>query len=103
FEPESGQWRHRARPLRPAARLADIRYEEGRMVFGSFHLTEPESALAGYLDEARRIFAEAPAAPAVEADPLPAELEELRWFPLPHEISAELRGAAAPHTQPLLR
>lgn len=103
FEPESGQWRHRARPLRPAARLADIRYEEGRMVFGSFHLTEPESALAGYLDEARRIFAEAPAAPAVEPDPLPAELEELRWFPLPHEISAELRGAAAPHTQPLLR
>ncbi len=103
FEPTSGQWRHRQRPPQPAARLADIRYEEGCMRYGSFHLTEPESALADYLEEARRIFDQAATAPAVQPEPLPEELEALRWFPLPHEISAELSGAESPHTHSTLR
>lgn len=103
FEPATGQWRHRQRPLRPTARLADIRYLDGDLVYRSRRLTEPESALGGYLEEARRILAAAGVAPAVEPEPLPAELEELRWFPLPHEVSAELAGAEAPHTHPTLR
>jgi selenocysteine lyase/cysteine desulfurase len=103
FDAATGQWRHRQRPPLPTARLADIRYEAGRMVYASEHLTEPEAALAGYLDEARRIFAAAASAPTVEPEPLPEEVEALRWFPLPHEASAELRGAESPHTHPTLR
>ncbi|MBZ0090383.1 MAG: aminotransferase class V-fold PLP-dependent enzyme [Thermoanaerobaculia bacterium] len=103
FEPASGQWRHRQRPPQPAARLTDIRYEEGRMRYASSHLTEPESALADYLEEARRICSQAASAPAVPPEALPDEVEALRWFPLPHEISAELSGAEAPHTHSTLR
>ncbi len=106
FDATSGQWRHRQRPLRPAARLGDIRYDLGRMDYRSIHLTEPESALAGYLEEARRILAAATAAPADGdgvIEPLPEELEALRWFPLPHEAAAELAGAGGPATHSILR
>ncbi len=98
FDPATGQWRHRQRPVVPAARLADIRYDGGRMQYRSRHLTEPESALAGYLAEADRIFAEASESDRPEREDLPAEMEELRWFPLPHEAAGELAGAAPPRT-----
>ncbi len=98
FEPESGRWRHRQRPVVPASRLADIRYEGGRMRYLTRHLIEPESALGGYLEEADRIFAEAARCAEVPLEELPAEMEELRWFPLPHEIARELVGAAGPRT-----
>lgn len=50
--------------------------------------TESEAALAGYLDEARKIIERAEAAedtPAA-AGPLTGEAESLRWFPLPGEF-----------------
>ena len=37
-------------------RLADVSYRSGKMEYRSRHATEPEDALPGYLDEARRII-----------------------------------------------
>ncbi|MBP8810248.1 MAG: aminotransferase class V-fold PLP-dependent enzyme [Kofleriaceae bacterium] len=95
FCPETGMWRHRRAGAEATMRLADVTYRTGHMEFRSRHATEPESALAGYLDEARRLAAGvdlSPAtAPCTEADRT-ADFEALRWFPLPTEVAAELAG-----------
>jgi len=91
FDPESGIWRHRN--LRPGStlRLGDICYSSGRMQYRSSHITEPESALAEYMAEARRIIElmKKLAASGQEKESAPptleGELERLRWFPLPGE------------------
>ena len=67
-------------------RLADVRFaEDGALVYPHTRETASEAALAGYLDEARRLFAERATAEPAEDDPtgLSAEFEELRWFELP--------------------
>ena len=59
-------------------------------MYRSRRLTEPENALCGYLEEARRLVVEAERRHRLSPDPQPlsAELESLRWFPLPHEVKA---------------
>jgi selenocysteine lyase/cysteine desulfurase len=102
FCPRSGQWRHRAGRPEPVMRLHDVDYSSGRMEFRSRHATEPASALASYLAEARAILGrrvtDASAEPAMTPD-----FEHLRWFPLPGEAAAQLRGEemACPTHQPL--
>jgi len=85
FSVESGLWRHRDHQLGREFGLDDLSFESGRLEYRSHQLTEPESALARYLDDARRIVAEAEAefGGAKESAVLPEELERLRWFPLP--------------------
>ena len=84
FDPVTGLWHHRRGPVEPPFRLGDLRYDPGT---GELRLPDlphdraPESALAGYLDEACRILAA-----AGEADDdgrLGADFEQLRWFELP--------------------
>jgi len=95
FAPETGLWHHAGGVPEATMRLADVTYRAGKMEYRSRHATEPESALAGYLDDARRLFAGAvvgerrkPAAhPALTRD-----FEQLRWFWLPREIAEELEG-----------
>lgn len=100
FCPETGLWRHRRGRPDATMRLADVTYRTGRMEFRSRHATEPESALAGYLDEARRLVAAVGAGAAAAAECTDAErtadFEALRWFPLPTEVAAELAGAPVP-------
>lgn len=100
FCPETGLWRHRRGRPDATMRLADVTYRTGRMEFRSRHATEPESALAGYLDDARRLVAAVGAGAAAVAECTDAErttdFEALRWFPLPTEVAAELAGAPAP-------
>lgn len=98
FDPDSGQWRHRAGRHTPALRLTDVGYQAGKMEYRSRRWTEPEHALAGYLEQARRIVDEAVANPAVglEDPALSSDFEHLRWFPLPSEIAAELAGQELP-------
>jgi selenocysteine lyase/cysteine desulfurase len=96
FEPLTGMWRHRrGRPLPPMS-LRDVSYRSGKMEYRSRHATEPEDALPGYLDDARRILAEASQsvaiAAAIEDPPLSPDFEHLRWFALPSEVLAELQG-----------
>jgi len=101
FCDKTGLWRHRGGHPDAAMHLTDVTYRSGKMEFRSRHATEPEGALAGYLDDAHRIVADAVAGrralagPAVVDDVAPGDdFEELRWFPLPAEVAAELAGAA---------
>jgi len=88
FDPASGLWRHRLGPVEPPLRLFDVTYDPrtGRMRYPARHATAPESALDGYLDEARRLFDAHEDCPVDEADPsvrVSADFEHLRWFELP--------------------
>ena len=85
FDPRSGLWTHQGGVPEPPLTLHDFDFVEGSMP--AHRHTAPESALPGYLEEARRIFgADRPAGPAVE---LSADFEHLRWFWLPHEITPQ--------------
>ena len=89
FEPVTGLWRHAAGTAEAPMSLRDVRWTDGRMTWPSHRRTEPESALAGYLAEARRLLADPPP-PAVAPEPLVVDddFETLRWFPLPSEVAA---------------
>ncbi|HST66676.1 MAG TPA: aminotransferase class V-fold PLP-dependent enzyme [Mycobacteriales bacterium] len=89
FDPDSGLWTHRRAAAEPPLRLADVTYDaDGRMRYPRHDDRAPDSALAGYLAEARAVLArEDPAGedPAL-TDPGPlvsADFEHLRWFELP--------------------
>jgi len=82
FDAQTGLWHHRGGPLEPPLRLSDISYADGAMSYPHHETTAEASVLATYLDEARRIFAAAPAelAPAASVD---VDFDDLRWFALP--------------------
>jgi hypothetical protein len=95
FDPDTGEWRHRAQRGHGVHRLTDVSYRSGRLEFRSRHASEPEAALPGYLDDARQIIAATAAEYAgleLAEQPMTQDFEELRWFPLPAEVLAELRG-----------
>jgi len=85
FSVDSGLWRHHGHQLTREFGLDDLRFDSGGLEYRSRLLTEPEDALAGYLEHARRIIAEAEAEFSGEGESatLPEGLERLRWFPLP--------------------
>jgi selenocysteine lyase/cysteine desulfurase len=89
FEPSTGLWRHAGGTAEPPMSLRDVRFDDGGMTWPSHRRTAPESELAGYLTEARRLLAD-PAPPALppEAPVVDADFETLRWFPLPAEAVA---------------
>ena len=92
FDPATGMWRHSAGSPEAPLSLHDIRYEAGGLSYPAHRHREPESRLAGYLDEAARIFEDPVAAlgPAPEPELLAVgtDFESLRWFWLPDEIRA---------------
>jgi selenocysteine lyase/cysteine desulfurase len=96
FEAATGLWQHvRGRGEAPMS-LHDIDYSRGQMRYALKIQREPESALGGYLREARAILAEQPDDRPVPLHHLAREVEELRWFWLPEEIAA----AAVPGSVP---
>lgn len=101
FDPDTGQWRHRAGRASPALRLTDVGYQAGKMEYRSRRWTEPEHALSGYLEQARQIVDRAVAEPTLglEETGLSSDFEHLRWFPLPSEIAAELAGGELPERE----
>jgi selenocysteine lyase/cysteine desulfurase/CRP-like cAMP-binding protein len=89
FDPRSGLWRHRDDHSSP--RVSMDLFE--RVVAGENpggYSTLDESALDDQLDAGRKRLYEAMAGPLpdIAVPDLPAEFEELRWFPMPHEIAA---------------
>ncbi len=96
FCPRSGLWRHRGGTIEPTTSLSDISYAEGTMEYASRHQREPERALERYLAEAHELVARLEAdpqrLPEVSQPSLDREFERLRWFPLPAEVLAQLRG-----------
>ncbi len=93
FDIDTGVWRHRDHELRAEFGLDDLSFRSGQLEYRGRHLSEPESALGEYLEQARRIVAEAEAEFGCDAGTteLPEELERLRWFPLPCGPSIETR------------
>jgi hypothetical protein len=90
FNPATGLWRHRAGLVEPPLRLSQLRYDaDGQMRWPSRHERAPESALAGYLAEARELFAKLADQPVddhagrAQVSRVSAGFEELRWFELP--------------------
>ncbi|MBA2768057.1 MAG: aminotransferase class V-fold PLP-dependent enzyme [Sporichthyaceae bacterium] len=90
FDPATGLWRHRAGPVEPPLRLDQVGYDPltGTMTYPRHDEPVPESALPGYLDEARRIVASAASTSGacdepVASDVVSADFEHLRWFELP--------------------
>jgi len=101
FDAAGGLWRHRDGPPEPPLSLADISYEGGRMTYQSHRHRAPESDLAGYLDEARGLLAQAP----VETDgdarsEVGPDFEDLRWFWLPEEVAAATGWTLATEPHP---
>ena len=85
FDPLTGLWRHRDGPVEPPLRLTALSYDgsTGKLVIPELpHDRAPESALAGYLDEARGILADANGSADADAW-VSADFEHLRWFELP--------------------
>jgi selenocysteine lyase/cysteine desulfurase len=106
FNPDTGIWKHRNAVGSQVLKLGDISYRAGKLEYRSRHATEPEWALPGYVEDARKIIAAAVAEyPGIEAQ-VPrhtSDFEELRWFPLPVEVLAELRGVDSSGPIQLLR
>jgi selenocysteine lyase/cysteine desulfurase len=99
FEPATGRWQHVAgRPEAPLS-LHDVSFTAAGLAYPRRRHREPESRLADYLTEARRLLAEPPAAtvhPQSAADlAMDADFEALRWFLLPAEAAAELAAGTA--------
>jgi len=94
FDPATGMWRHRQGPVEPPLRLCDVHYDsDGVLRYPAHQDRAPESALAGYLEQARQIFA-ARTDPTDDAPVgLSEDFEALRWFDLP----AVCLDPAAPH------
>jgi selenocysteine lyase/cysteine desulfurase len=82
FDPQTGFWEHRHGAAVPEPAL-----EDAFSTLRAARTTLPESALAGQLDEARRIVrAINLAPPPPPSDPvLSPGFERIRWFPLPGE------------------
>jgi selenocysteine lyase/cysteine desulfurase len=89
FNPRTGLWRHGRGPSDPPLSLDQISFTRDGMRYPRHRITEPESRLAEYSAEARRIFAAAGAGKrdcqGLVAEGLTDDFEQLRWFPLPGE------------------
>lgn len=83
FDPHTGLWRHRDGPAEPPLRLSDVRFGPGGLDWPRRRRQAGEGALAGQLEEARRLLAARP--DRIDAGPtgLAADFERLRWFHLP--------------------
>jgi selenocysteine lyase/cysteine desulfurase len=92
FDVASGLWRHKDGPVEPPLRLSQLDYDEnGRLSYPHNEDRAPETALADYLDEARRLFDSLPD-PYANGQPdhaanhsVSEDFEHLRWFDLPVE------------------
>jgi selenocysteine lyase/cysteine desulfurase len=106
FDPDTGEWRHRQHHNVQVMKLAEISYRTGKMEYRSRQSTEPEWALPGYIEEAKRIIAAAAEeyrTMTIEERPRTQDFEELRWFPLPSEVLEELRGKPTGRQPRMLR
>ena len=94
FEAATGLWRHAGGTVEPPLTLRGIGYEDGTMRYAAHRHRAPDSALSGYIEEARQVLA---APRRISAEPAPVgvgpDFEELRWFWLPAEIERELAAS----------
>ncbi|GAB3433409.1 aminotransferase class V-fold PLP-dependent enzyme [Flindersiella endophytica] len=82
FDPRRGLWRHRDGVSKPAVQV-DLRLVASGAAVASGNSSLDETALAGHLEQARRLLEGRP--DNIDDGPtgLPEDFEALRWFPLP--------------------
>jgi selenocysteine lyase/cysteine desulfurase len=85
FDPETARWHHRDERSKQAPSLADLAPGPRE--------TAPESALPGYLDEARHILRRLPYPAGAQQCRVSPRFERIRWFPLPTDAPAQLRAS----------
>ena len=84
FDMASGIWKHRAGPVEPPLRLADLHYDaHGNLVYPRHDDRADEGALAEQLAEASALLEQAVQRAHGPAAELPDELGHLQWFDLP--------------------
>jgi selenocysteine lyase/cysteine desulfurase len=84
FDLATGLWRHRAGPVEPPLRLADVHYDDsGALVFPHHDDRAGEEALADHLAEGRALLEAAAARGPGQPALLPGEQAHLQWFDLP--------------------
>ena len=88
FDPDSGLWRHELGAVEPPLRLSQVGWDaSGVLTYPRLDDRAPESALRGYLDEARELLASLPEPESIDDESLARSLgpdfEALRWFDLP--------------------
>ena len=84
FDLATGLWRHRAGPVEPPVRLADLHYDaDGALQFPHHDDREGEEALRGHLEEGRALLAAARTRTRGAEAALTDELAHLQWFELP--------------------
>lgn len=87
FSPDTGRWVHVDQQHCVDMRLSDITYRGGELEFPYGHTTTNESALATYLEHAGNLAASLPGPMSGRCtSPLTDDVENLRWFCLPHEV-----------------
>ena len=99
FDPASGLWQHNRSPSHPPASLRNVSFTSGGAIGGSGRAAvEPEGGLHRRLEEARNVIRSVEAFPPggpVDDPAVSEEFERVRWFPLPGEALAGLRGRSA--------
>jgi selenocysteine lyase/cysteine desulfurase len=91
FNPRSSMWAHRDGPPEPVLRLTDLEYTSGELEVRTPQTEEPDQVLVEYLERAGKLLENAGADYGEIKDPeLPDEVQALRWFPMPGEITREI-------------
>lgn len=93
FELGNGLWRHTNNQAKPPLSLDEVQLTAEGFLYPQHRHTEPEERLPVYLEEARRILAEATpgTGPGRVIGASDEEFERLRWFPFPNESAPATR------------
>ena len=84
FDPSNGLWRHHRGPVEPPMRLSQVGYDrDGKLRYPRHDDKAPESALDGYLVEARELLLACQNADTEAEATVNEEFDDLRWFDLP--------------------
>ncbi|TCN35530.1 selenocysteine lyase/cysteine desulfurase [Kribbella orskensis] len=84
FNPSNGLWRHHRGPVEPPMRLSQVGYDaDGELRYPRHDDKAPESALEGYLAEARELLSACHNADTDSEASVNQEFDHLRWFDLP--------------------
>ncbi len=90
YEPTTALWEHLGGRGEAPLSLHEIDYSTGEMRYEHRPRRDPDHVLADYLDQARRILADPGVPEQVATMERSEDFEHLRWFPLPHEIAADV-------------
>ncbi len=87
FDPASGRWTHREGRLPPPMSLDEVSYANGTVTWPARRQQVPDDALEDVLAEGARLLQAGAPPTRGTGVRLPAEVEALRWFPLPGEVA----------------